>query len=233
MLPSGLALSQNAVQAGLGHILGVVVLGANDAPVGLGTLQWDSGTDTMTWTDSALNTFAIVCNSSGLYAFAYGTSTQVMIYVDYPALPAGIHSTNWQIKQATQNLLRNVTFAERSTTLEIYRCLYIENRAGRTVTGVTVRVDQTPTYGTVQVGSEYATDTQDSDGATTDLATQLVEETDTAGDLPAISWASTWNCGTMLTAKFLSFWIRYTLPSGSSGASLQTEDFTLAVDYRR
>jgi hypothetical protein len=231
----GISAGQSAVYVAGTIVTGVYVLGAENCPIGLSSLQWDNATGRFTWTDSTLAENAVDCNSSGYYLIAYGSSpaTHIWLYVDYSSLPAATVSTAYQIQNKYQRLFGNVPFSGRSVNIEVYRSLFIHNVGPTTLEEVTVAMATSPANGVIDIGSDYATNAQDSDGITTDLPTIIADQEDTASALPAISWASSWVCGTIAPGKYMSFWLRYRLTANSSGTSLENEDFAFSVNYRR
>lgn len=232
---ASVAVSQSVISSGVGSITGVYVLGGNNVPVGAGSLLFNHSAQTLMWTDSSSTSTTIPVTTAGYYVIPYNANpvAQVWLYVAPDLLPAQNELWSLNVQPKTQNMLRNVSFSERSSGVTVYRGLYLKNLSSLGYQDVTISVDVAPIYGTLQVGSEYATGTQDSDGVSMDLQTAIAAETDPGNLLAGISWAGSWNCGTILPGKFASFWVRYNLPAGVSGGSQVDENFSLQVSYRR
>ena len=74
---------------------------------------------------------------------------------------------------------------------------------------------------------------QVSDGALTQLASQLADENDSTNVLAAVSWGDTISWNTLAIGGFVSVWVKRHIPAGVSGGAQELDKFELDIRFMR
>ena len=148
----GMVTSQSMNLTGDDTLTAVYAIGATNVALGLGTLDWDAGTGTLTFTDFNGGTSFVTAGAAGYY-WTVGEG-QVLLWVR-GALPGSNTSVQYVVSDWQQNLFDDVAYSERSANHTNYRCLYLQNYITTPLAEVSVRVSMDPKYGLVHIATEY------------------------------------------------------------------------------
>jgi hypothetical protein len=150
-------LSQTAsFLTGADAIPGLSMLGGRSLALGTGTIQWNSSTGIVTWTDSLSASYTVNIGADGLYQIECGSGFAYLTIVN-TQLPSGTVSTQYSIQPNYQNIFDDLVYSERSSNHRNLRCLWIKNNKPFPIVNVVVSALIAPTYGEIRFGSEYTT----------------------------------------------------------------------------
>lgn len=190
--------------------------------LGNGSLTYDADLKIFTWVPPEGGTYLIAASGNGLYEFGMS-----VVKLTIASLPVGDVSSTVQISRKWENVLDDVSAAERLTNTTNYRCVYVYNPSATiTCTNVVVSTIE-PTYGNLDVGSENVN--QDCDGVTGGTVT-LVDESTPGATVGGISWSNSVALGTIAPLKYKSFWIKRDIPN-NTGVALVNEFGNFDVVY--
>lgn len=135
------------------QIGGVQLIASDHMALGDGTLDFDSGANTLTWTESGGT--PVVENLGGDGYYRFDTPGQKLAFkLTTSSLPGANASGVYTIAKKDNNLFNNLTPADRTVTQTQYRCLFVKNNSGVDLTGAVVTAVGLE-KGSLTFGSEY------------------------------------------------------------------------------